>query len=131
MFKHGEASKRDGTRPSAEYRAWCYMKARCLGYHEKDRKCYTERGITVCTRWLGPQGFVHFLADMGRKPAYEFTLDRIDNDRGYFPKNCRWATRKQQIANRRKCIREQKKHDWRASSLHTEIRCSDDLTAAP
>lgn len=109
MFKHGEAGKRDGSkRPSAEYRAWCYMKARCKGYENKDRKYYSDRGIKVCDRWMHSEGFQFFLADMGRKPNPKFSLDRIDNDKGYSPKNCRWASPSQQARNCRPHQRRQR-----------------------
>jgi hypothetical protein len=58
---------------------------------------YAERGITICERW---RSFECFLSDMGERPS-GLTLDRLDNARGYEPGNCRWATRKEQIRNRR------------------------------
>ena len=61
---------------------------------------YAGRGITVCDRWRGEHGFENFLADMGERPEGT-TLDRRDNDTGYTPQNCRWATRKEQRANQR------------------------------
>lgn len=62
---------------------------------------YGGRGITVCDRW---QVFENFLADMGHCPK-GLTLEREDNDKGYEPNNCRWATRAEQQRNRRNTIR--------------------------
>jgi hypothetical protein len=78
------------------YTSWALMKDRCVNknYRRSDR--YMGRGITVCKRW---QGFENFLADMGERPP-GLTLDRIDNDKGYFPGNCRWATWTQQQRNK-------------------------------
>ena len=83
-------------RGKPEWIAWRAMLQRCTLPHWQ--KWYADRGIRVCARWLG---YRNFLADVGRKPSPKHTLDRIDNDKGYEPGNCRWATWKEQRANRR------------------------------
>lgn len=86
------------------YRTYRGMLARCYNVNHDQYNDYGGRGITVCERWL--DSFPAFVKDMGPKPDAELTLDRVNNDLGYSPSNCRWATREQQIANRRQPNRE-------------------------
>lgn len=81
------------------YEAWQHMRARCLNPRVKEWRWYGGRGIKICTRWL--RGFQAFYQDMRRTWKPGLSLDRIDGNRGYFPRNCRWATTKQQQRNRR------------------------------
>ena len=74
------------------------MMARCYNKGHKYYEYYGGRGIGVCERWR--KGLKYFVEDMGPRPEGH-TLDRIDNDKGYFPGNCRWATMEQQCQNRR------------------------------
>jgi len=85
---------------SPEYIAYRAMKHRCYVKSDVRWERYGGRGIKVCRRWLGKNGYIHFLTDMGRKPGKEYSLDRINNDGNYSPSNCRWATRSQQMKNR-------------------------------
>lgn len=82
----------------ALYSTWAGMKERCSNPRHISYPRYGGRGITVCDRWR--DDFWAFVADMGDRPTGR-SIDRIDNDRGYEPDNCRWATAHEQRANRR------------------------------
>lgn len=91
-----DAVTKHGKHLSRTYVSWQHMKTRCSDPKHPSFHRYGGRGISVCERWLS---FENFLADMGERPAGR-TLDRVDNDRGYEPGNCRWATPKEQVNNR-------------------------------
>lgn len=82
----------------AEYAAWKDIRRRCNNKKRKDYARYGGRGIKVCARW---NSFAAFLADMGRRPSKDHSIERRNNDRGYQPDNCFWATRQQQARNKR------------------------------
>jgi hypothetical protein len=92
------AFTRHGMRRSAEYRIWCHLKTRCLNPQSGFYYRYGGRGITICPAWVS--SFETFYRDMGPRPTAEHSIDRINNDAGYTPQNCRWATRSQQSSNR-------------------------------
>lgn len=79
--------------------SWSAMRSRCENPHDKDWKNYGARGITVCKRWS--QSFPAFWQDMGATWAPRLTLGRIDNNKEYSKKNCRWETSMQQANNKR------------------------------
>ncbi len=79
------------------YRTWTGMMHRCHNPRSVGFKRYGATGVEVCERW---RTFDHFSHDVGERPP-GMTLDRLNNDLGYYPENCRWATRKQQSQNRR------------------------------
>lgn len=87
-----------------EYTRWFAMLRRCRNTKDKHWDCYGGRGITVCERWKGPQGYINFLHDMGPLPSSRHSLDRINNDGNYEPGNCRWATPREQNHNRRNTV---------------------------
>lgn len=94
---HGHSKVPGKNNGTPTYQSWMAMRVRCAYKKHPAFHQYGGRGIAVCERW---QAFENFLADMGERPAGT-TLDRVDNDRGYEPGNCRWATRSAQARNRR------------------------------
>lgn len=95
----GEATRKrcktHGGSRTPEYRSWKMMRHRC-----RAEKNYAGRGIGVCRRW---RRFSNFLADMGERPPGT-SLERRNNDKGYSPGNCVWATKKVQLRNTRRNV---------------------------
>ena len=92
-------TSRHGHTHTPIYRVWSAMKDRATNPNHPQAKDYVLRGIGVCDRWLT---FTNFLEDMGERPEGDnWTLDRLDNSKGYSPDNCAWVTRKQNQNNMR------------------------------
>lgn len=89
---------RHGLSGTPEYRTWAQMMTRCRNPNSTRYENWGGRGITVCERWERPENFI---ADMGPKPSPQHSIHRIDNNRGYEPNNCIWATAEDQAKNRR------------------------------
>jgi len=91
---HGHATKIK----TKTYNAWRHIIQRCNNSRDVLYKHYGGRGIRVCKRWMK---FINFLNDMGIAPKNK-SIDRINNNKGYFKNNCRWATDEEQHRNTRK-----------------------------
>lgn len=94
---HGHSRVGANKNATPEYTAWGNMISRCRSKTRRGAKHYSGRGISVCVRWLK---FENFLTDMGPRPGHGYSIDRINNDGNYEPKNCRWATASEQSRNR-------------------------------
>ena len=96
----GRTHKTHGLSNHQLYHTWSSMKQRCTNPKVPEFNAYGGRGIKVCDEWTHDfKAFYDWAMANGYDP--KLSIDRIDNDKGYSPDNCRWATMEQQIANRR------------------------------
>lgn len=98
--KDGSRTITHGMSKHRVYKIWAGMKKRCTNPLSISYPRYGGSGINVCNRWLT---FENFIADMGI-PKETDSIDRIDNSKGYFPGNCRWASRRVQSENRKNSV---------------------------
>ena len=91
-----------GLRKTAEYQIWSGIKSRCYNTNAPDYERYGGRGITMHKKWVN--SFEEFFSYVGKRPSKEYSIDRIDNDKGYEPNNIKWATKKEQARNHRNSV---------------------------
>ena len=94
------ANSSHGMATSIEYNTWTSMKDRCYNPNLDNYKRYGGRGIDVSDEWF--DSFQTFYEDMGPRPSSDYSIDRIDNNKGYSKDNCRWATKSEQSYNQNK-----------------------------
>lgn len=93
--------RKHGMSNSRIFSIWANMLSRCTNPNSTHFKRYGGRGITVCDEWLGEEGSVNFINwALNNGYSDELTIDRINNDKGYSPDNCRWVTNKVQQRNK-------------------------------
>jgi len=95
------------------YGVWLAMRRRCTDPKNKSYSRYGERGIRVCDEWNN--SFQSFLSDMGECPK-GMSLERVNNSKGYFKENCRWATPTEQSRNTRRNV-------WLTAKGKTQLAC--------
>ena len=121
---HREATKASnsthGQTDTPEYQAWTDAKARCYNPANKRFYAYGARGIRMCRAWRND--FEAFFAHIGPRPKGRYSLDRIDNSKGYRPGNVRWATILEQARNRRKKYTRHCKNSGAASPCFHQYR---------
>lgn len=81
------------------YKIWANIRSRCSNPNAQSYEVYGGRGIQICDEWKDFEAFYRWAVAHGYHD--DLTIDRIDNDAGYFPDNCRWITQKQQCRNKR------------------------------
>ena len=86
---------------SFEFSVWTAMRKRCRYKKHPKYHLYGGRGIDICKQW---DTFENFFKDMGKCPILNGSIDRINNDRGYEPSNCRWIAKDLQSRNRRNVV---------------------------
>ena len=130
-------SLKHGMSKTTEYSSWSSMIRRCTNPKDNHFVKYGAKGISVCKRWMV---FENFYKDMGKKTTQKHTLDRIKNDKGYYKKNCRWATPKEQTVNRGVTIFLEHKglkltlHEWslklnvKYQTLYRRYKCGWDIS---
>jgi len=92
----GDRARTHGMTGTPEYRTWRAIWNRCTNAKLERYPRYGGRGISVCDRW---KSFENFYADMGKRPSAKHSIERDDVDGNYEPRNCRWATKKEQARN--------------------------------
>lgn len=95
-------AKTHGLCRTPEYLIWNAARNRCTNPRDPAYQHYGGRGVTMCSEWI--KSFLPFYAEVGPRPSSKHTLDRIKNDKGYEPGNCRWVTRNVQMRNTRRNI---------------------------
>lgn len=98
-------------KPTQTYITWTSMRSRCYNLRGRGHRKYAGKGIEICEGWMGKNGYTNFLKDMGERPSFYYSIDRINGKLHYscgkcaecinngWPMNCRWATTEEQSNN--------------------------------